>query len=168
MKQEDYIDTKSITCCFSGHRKIPKDNYAFIQSNLRTAVVNNIEKGYRFFETGGALGFDTMAAQTILELKEIYSQIKLILVLPCITQTKSWLKDDIDEYNRIKELADEVVYTSKEYSKGCMHKRNRYLVDHSTLCICYLTESKGGTAYTVKYAESKGVRVINIAKSQDD
>ena len=75
MKQEDYIDTKSITCCFSGHRKIPKDNYAFIQSNLRTAVVNNIEKGYRFFETGGALGFDTMAAQTILELKEIYSQI---------------------------------------------------------------------------------------------
>ena len=168
MKQEDYIDTKSITCCFSGHRKIPKDNYAFIQSNLRTAVVNNIEKGYRFFETGGALGFDTMAAQTILELKEIYSQIKLILVLPCITQTKSWLKDDIDEYNRIKELADEVVYTSKEYSKGCMHKRNRYLVDHSTLCISYLTESKGGTAYTVKYAESKGVRVINIAKSQDD
>ena len=164
MKQEDYIDTKSITCCFSGHRKIPKDNYPFIQSNLRTAVVNNIEKGYRFFETGGALGFDTMAAQTILELKEFYSQIKLILVLPCITQTKSWLKDDIDEYNRIKELADEVVYTSKEYSKGCMHKRNRYLVDHSTLCICYLTENKGGTAYTVKYAESKGVSVINIAK----
>ena len=168
MKQEDYIDTKSITCCFSGHRKIPKDNYAFIQSNLRTAVVNNIEKGYRFFETGGALGFDTLAAQTILELKENYSQIKLILILPCITQTKSWLKDDIYEYERIKELADEVIYTSKEYTKGCMHIRNRYLVDHSSLCICYLTESKGGTAYTVKYAESKGVRVINIAKSQDD
>ena len=167
MKQEDYIDTKSITCCFSGHRKIPKDNYPFIQSNLRTAVVNNIEKGYRFFETGGALGFDTMAAQTILELKEFYSQIKLILVLPCITQTKSWLKDDIDEYNRIKELADEVVYTSKEYSKGCMHKRNRYLVNHSTLCICYLIENKGGTAYTVKYAESKGVSVINIAIQQN-
>ena len=168
MKQEDYIDTKSITCCFSGHRKIPKDNYPFIQSNLRTAVVNNIEKGYRFFETGGALGFDTIAAQIVLELKETYPQIRLILVLPCVTQTKSWLKDDIDEYNRIKELADEVVYTSKEYSKGCMHKRNRYLVDHSTLCICYLTENKGGTAYTVKYAESKGVSVINIAKSQDD
>ena len=168
MKQEDYIDTKSITCCFTGHRKILKENIPIIKSNLRAVVVKNIEKGYRFFETGGALGFDTMAAQTILELKEIYSQIKLILVLPCITQTKSWLKDDIDEYNRIKELADEVVYTSKEYSKGCMHKRNRYLVDHSTLCICYLTESKGGTAYTVKYAESKGVRVINIAKSQDD
>ena len=142
MKQEDYIDTKSITCCFSGHRKIPKDNYAFIQSNLRTAVVNNIENCYRVFEAGGDLGFDTIAAQTVLELKETYPQIRLILVLPCVTQTKSWLKDDIDEYNRIKELADEVVYTSKEYSKGCMHKRNRYLVDHSTLCISYLTESK--------------------------
>ena len=168
MTKENYIDTKSITCCFTGHRKLPKDNYPTIKSNLRIAVVNYIEKGYRFFETGGALGFDTLAAQTILELKENYSQIKLILILPCITQTKSWLKDDIYEYERIKELADEVIYTSKEYTKGCMHIRNRYLVDHSSLCICYLTESKGGTAYTVKYAESKGVRVINIAKSQDD
>ena len=164
MTKENYIVTKSITCCFTGHRKLPKDNYPTIKSNLRTAVVNNIENGYRFFEAGGALGFDTIAAQTVLELKESYPQIRLILVLPCVTQTKSWQKDDIDEYNRIKELADEVVYTSKEYSKGCMHKRNRYLVDHSTLCICYLTENKGGTAYTVKYAESKGVSVINIAK----
>lgn len=126
--------------------------------------MNYIEKGYRFFETDGAIGFDTMAAQTILELKENYSKIKLILVLPCITQTKSWLKDDIDEYNRIKKLADKVIYTSKEYTKGCMHIRNRYLVDHSSLCICYLTENKGGTAYTVKYSKSKGVSVINIVK----
>ena len=164
MKQEDYIDTKSITCCFTGHRKLPKDNYPTIKSNLRTAVVNYIEKGYRFFEAGGALGFDTIAAQIVLELKETYPQIRLILVLPCVTQTKSWLKDDIDEYNRIKELADEVVYTSKEYSKGCMHKRNRYLVDHSSLCICYMTRKTGGTAYTVKYATSNGLKIINISK----
>ena len=167
-KQNEFIEARPITCCFTGHRKIPKENIPLIKSILRAEIVKNIEDGYCFFEAGGALGFDTIAAQIVLELKETYPQIRLILVLPCVTQTKSWLKDDIDEYNRIKELADEVVYTSKEYSKGCMHKRNRYLVDHSTLCICYLTENKGGTAYTVKYAESKGVSVINIAKSQDD
>lgn len=31
-------------------------------------------------------------------------------------------------------------------------------------CISYLTENKGGTFYTVNYAKSKGVEVINIAE----
>lgn len=60
--------------------------------------------------------------------------------------------------------ADKVVYTSQEYTRGCMHKRNRHLVDNSSACISYLTENKGGTFYTVNYAKSKGVEVINIAE----
>lgn len=32
------------------------------------------------------------------------------------------------------------------------------------LVISYLTENKGGTFYTVNYAKSKGVEVINIAE----
>ena len=43
-------------------------------------------------------------------------------------------------------------------------KRNRHLVDNSSACISYLTENKGGTFYTVNYAKSKGVEVINIAE----
>lgn len=49
-------------------------------------------------------------------------------------------------------------------TRGCMHKRNRHLVDNSSACISYLTENKGGTFYTVNYAKSKGVEVINIAE----
>jgi hypothetical protein len=45
-----------------------------------------------------------------------------------------------------------------------MHKRNRHLVDNSSACIAYLTESKGGTAYTVDYAEKHGLTVFNIAE----
>ena len=51
-----------------------------------------------------------------------------------------------------------------KYTRGCMHKRNRHLVDNSSACISYLTENKGGTFYTVNYAKSKGVEVINIAE----
>lgn len=54
-------------------------------------------------------------------------------------------------------------YTSEEYTRGCMHKRNRHLVDNSSACIAYLTESKGGTAYTVDYAAKHGLTVFNIA-----
>ena len=72
--------------------------------------------------------------------------------------------DRFKRYDDIKQKADKVVYTSQEYTRGCMHKRNRHLVDNSSACISYLTENKGGTFYTVNYAKSKGVEVINIAE----
>lgn len=67
------------------------------------------------------------------------------------------------EYERIKAQADKVVYMAQQYTPGCMHKRNRHLVDHSGVCVCYLTKESGGTAYTVNYAKRHGVEIINIA-----
>ena len=45
-----------------------------------------------------------MAAETVLDLKSKYPQIKLILVYPCKNQTQFWKEDDIKKYNRIKTL----------------------------------------------------------------
>ena len=87
-----------------------------------------------------------------------------ILVLPCKMQTRGWKHEDIDEYNRIMKAADKVVYTSQDYYNGCMHKRNRHLVDNSSRCICFLTEKTGGTFYTVNYASEHGLTIFNIAK----
>ena len=108
-------------------------------------------------------GFDTLAAQTVLRLRKTYPQTKLILVLPCLSQTRGWRPEDIAEYERIKAAADKVVYTSQEYTRDCMFKRNRHLVDNSSLCIAYLMENTGGTAYTVDYARSKGLIIRNVA-----
>lgn len=155
---------KTCTVCFTGHRKIPPKRMTSLARRLKTEIIELIDKGYLFFETGGALGFDTLAAQTVLDLKVDYPQIKLILVLPCLSQADSWDSEDKDTYEYIKDNADKVIYTSREYTRGCMHKRNRYLVDNSSACICYLTEKTGGTAYTVEYANSKGLFVINTAE----
>ena len=127
-------------------------------------MIEAIEQGYRYFGCGGALGFDTLAAQTVLRLQEIYPEIRLILVLPCRDQTRGWKQADVAEYDRIMKAADKVTYTSEQYYSGCMHKRNRHLVDYSSLCICYLTEQSGGTAYTVNYARSQGLKIINVAE----
>ena len=110
------------------------------------------------------MGFDTLAAQCVLYLKKQYPQIKLILVLPCESQTRNWDSEDINVYEQIRGQADKVVYTSKEYTRDCMFRRNRHLVDNSSICIAYLTQNKGGTAYTIDYAKKKGVRVINLAE----
>ena len=127
-------------------------------------MIEAIEQGYRYFGCGGALGFDTLAAQTVLRLREVYPEIRLILVLPCRDQTRGWKQADVAEYDRIMKAADKVTYTSEQYYSGCMHKRNRHLVDNSSLCICYLTEQSGGTAYTVNYARSQGLKIINVAE----
>ena len=87
-----------------------------------------------------------------------------MLVLPCKDQTKDWREKDKKIYDHILEKADQVIYTSEIYFKGCEHKRNRYMVNSSGVCVCYLTKFKCGTAYTVDYAKKQGLRVINIAE----
>ena len=149
------------TCCFTGHRKIPLDQLESVTQRLRDAVIASIKDGYLYFGAGGVLGFDTLAAQTVLNLKKDYPQIKLILVLPCKTQTRGWRQEYIEEYNRIIRAADKVVYTSNNYYNGCMQIRNRHLVEYSSLCICYLNKTTGGTAYTVEYAKKNKLNIIN-------
>lgn len=151
------------TCCFTGHRNLPAERIEKIIGLLEHELIRLIENGYKYFGAGGALGFDTIAALTVLRLKEQYPHIRLILVLPCLTQSKSWNLEDQTVYEDIKSKADKVVYTSQDYVRGCMHKRNRHLVDNSSVCICYLDKSSGGTAYTVDYAKGQGKTVINIA-----
>ena len=84
-------------------------------------------------------------------------------MLPCRNQAKDWSESDRVVYDQIKRQADCVIYTSDTYWPGCMHKRNRFLADHSYWCICYLNQPGGGTRYTVEYCLQKGVRVINLA-----
>lgn len=152
------------TCCFTGHRTIPPQQYRSIARRLEQTVVELIKRGVIFYGAGGARGFDALAAQIILNLKKEYPHIKLILVLPCKSQTRGWREEDVRTYETIKAAADKVKYTSEEYTRDCMHKRNRHLVDHSGVCVCYLTKNTGGTAYTVNYARKNGVPVINIGE----
>ena len=155
---------KEKTCCFTGHRQIPSEYLPALSKKLRDTLICYIEQGYRFFGAGGALGFDTIAAQMVLELKKQYPDIKLILVLPCRDQADRWTSQDVAEYERIKARADKVVYTSERYFNGCMQKRNRHLVDGSSLCICFLSKPSGGTKYTVDYATESGLMIVNLAK----
>lgn len=151
------------TCCFTGHRTILPGERRELARRLEETVLRLYRRGVRYFGAGGALGFDTLAAQAVLSLRGECPGIRLILVLPCPSQTKGWKPEDAAEYERIKSQADKVVYTSQEYTQDCMYKRNRHLVDHSSVCVCYLTKDSGGTAYTVRYARTHGLEIINLA-----
>ncbi len=150
------------TCCFTGHRYILENKKEEIKDKTKEEVIKLINKGVIYFGTGGAIGYDTIAAEIVLELKEIYSNIKLILILPCFDQTKGWKEKDIEKYSGIKKKADKVRVLSERYYIGCMHTRNRYMVDNSAYCICYCKKTSGGTFYTVNYALKNNTNVIYI------
>ncbi len=153
---------KHKTCCFTGHRVIPCDEVSKIQEKTKNAVIALINKGVIFFGVGGARGFDTIAAEIILELKKQFPHIKLILILPCAEQTKGWSKYEINKYQDILKKADKIRLLSSFYYNGCMHVRNRHMVNHSAYCICYCRKTIGGTAYTRNYAIQKGLEMIEI------
>ena len=155
---------KDKTCFFSGHRDIPREKYPEVQEKLERTVEELIAQGIQYFGVGGALGFDTLAALTVIKLKRQHPEIRLALILPYKDYGSNWSHKDRALAAQIIGRADKVVYTAERYYNGCMYKRNRHMAEQSGWCICYLERATGGTAYTVSYAKSVGVRIINLAE----
>lgn len=116
---------------------------------------------------GGSYGFDMLAEKAVIRARNKHKEIKLILVLPCKNQEKYWTEDNKAAFAEIKNQANKIVYLSENYSKDCMHKRNRHLVNFSGYCIAYLNKNSGGTAYTVNYARQKGLEIVNLCGISD-
>ena len=157
---------KEKTCCFTGHRVIPTRALPRLVEELEQTLRRLIGEGVRYFGAGCALGFDTLAAGTVLRLKGEYPDVRLILVLPCRDQTRGWKAADARRYRDILSRADKVVYTAERYSPGCMHRRNRHLVENSSVCVAYCTRETGGSAYTAEYARQRGLRLVLLGAGE--
>ena len=125
------------------------------------------EKKVTDFYTGGAVGWDALAALTVLKLRESYPEVKLHLVLPCPFEKQStkWNEAQKTEYLRIFGLADSVEQVSDRYYNGCIKARNAHLVElASDYSICYWNPKhyRSGTGQTVRMAQKKGIEVINL------
>ena len=147
-------------CSFTGHRLLnDKDEISKI---LFETVEHKIQDGFDHFLCGGAIGFDTVAGEVVLGLREKHP-IKLELVLPCKDQDKGWSAKDRSHFEYLLSNADKIRYITDNYYDGCMQARNVYLVDNADLCIAYLVNQFGGTYFTVNYALKNNLEVINIA-----
>ena len=153
---------KEQVCCFTGHRimKMPKGE---VKRRLSEIIDLLVSKGVIYFGSGGALGFDTIAAEAVIEARRKNPKVKLILVLPCKNQDAKWRPDEQATYSYLKAQADKVVCLSEVYTSTCMHERNRHLVDNSSVCVSFLERTSGGTAYTFNYAREKGLKIFNLA-----
>lgn len=152
------------TVCFTGHRSLPAgDDLKRLINAVDSMISAAYSKGYRVFITGGAVGFDTLAACRVIAAQRRLGDIKPRLALPCRNQTEKWTRtDDLVLYKHIMAAAERVDYITDFYTDSCMYERNRFMVDRSALCIAYCKKQKGGSAYTVNYAKKQGLGVINL------
>lgn len=154
---------EDLTCCFTGHRSLPPEAIEHITLRLNDAVENLIEQGVRHFLSGGARGFDLIAAALIVSKKEIGADLRLDFILPCKDQDAHWPERERKLYSGLLAEADEAIYLSDAYRPGCMKRRNQYMVDHADYCIYALLHEHSGTWQTVQYARRKGVHLISVA-----
>ena len=148
--------------CFTGHREIYKEDSNTIRQRLCDVILSLINDGYTEFRAGGALGFDMLAEDCVLELKKQYPQISLVIYAPCLDQSKYFSESEKKEYMRLITAADKRRCLAEKYYDGCMLDRNRVMVNGCSVCVAYKRKNTGGTAYTVRYAKEQGVLVIEI------
>lgn len=149
------------TCCFTGHRKIPGVELERIREQTKEKIQQLIKNGVNRFICGGALGFDMLYGEIVAEIKQDCN-IQFILALPCRNQARYFSAAERATYQFLLSKADSVIYTSEGYYRGCMHKRNRYMVEHSGYLISYCIRESGGSYYTKKYAQTKGLVILDI------
>ena len=158
-------DNPSQVCCFTGHRDISPEKEALL-SPLLTLTLRNLllDRGFTDYLCGGAVGFDMIAAEHFLSLRDQYHTGKLHLLLPFPGYDDRWPTEARERLRILMDRADSVLYAADHSFPGVYYKRDRMLVNLSSLCVAYLTRSRGGTYYTVSYAYDAKKEIINLAK----
>jgi uncharacterized phage-like protein YoqJ len=157
---------------FTGHRP-PKifykhlkayteELYALLYNFIESYASNNknVFNEHNTYNTGGALGFDSIIAQYILN-----TQNTLNLYLPFKSMGSNWFDDkDKQRLEQHKSLASKVFYTteSEVYSSKLYTERDKAIVDNSDVIIALWDGSRSGTKICTGYAKKQGKEVINL------
>lgn len=158
------------SCCFTGHRptKLPwgfdesDERCIQLKKRILDAVETACEEGYTHFICGMAMGCDLYFAEAVLAAKERFPELTLEAAIPCLTQTDGWPEEQKERYQRILAACDYETVVQEHYSRDCMQRRNRYMVDHAALLIAVHDGLPGGTRSTVLYAMRQKLMVVNL------
>ena len=161
---------KRISCAFTGHRpaKLPwgyletDPRCILLKRHIANAAEAAYQEGYRHFLCGMAQGCDLYFCESIMALREAHPEITLEAAIPCPTQANAWPPDQRARYARLVASCDYETVVSAQYTTSCMHRRDRYMVDHVSLLIAAFDGSTGGTRYTVEYALRRGVSIVDL------
>ncbi len=154
------------TCCFSGHRppRLPwgedetHPRCLALKAALAQALEEAYAQGYRHFLCGMAQGADLYFGEAVLALRQAHPDVTLEAAIPYEDQAAHWPAAHQARRLALLDQCDLETVVQHSYSPGCMHRRNRYMVDRSGLLIAvYDGTPQGGTLNTLAYAMRRGV-----------
>ena len=86
-------------------------------------------------------------------MRDQYPEVTLECARPCQSQADSWPLEEARRYQAIIDQSDYETLVQHHYDRGCMMRRNRYMVDKASRIIAvYDGVPRGGTAQTLAYA----------------
>ena len=100
--------------------------------------------------------------EAALALRERRPGVTVEAVIPCEEQAARWRERDRERWFSLVERCDNETMLQHHYDRGCMLRRNRYLVDHSAMLIAVYDGMLGGTMYTISYAMKRGLDVVTL------
>lgn len=162
---------RAVTCCFSGYRveKMPfaanDPRIDTLNAALDRTIADASALGYAVFFSGMSTGFDLWAAEAVLRARNTLP-VQLFCAIPFDRQADRYSPAWKRRFNHCLLAADRVFALSRDYYTGCYAARNRFMVDASSLLICYFDGKPGGTAQTVRMASQNGLQIVNLADDQ--
>lgn len=142
---------------FIGHRYI--EGQYHLQDRIEDIIREKLHtKEYVELYVGRNGDFDISVASATKRAQEAlgHQNSSLILLQPYP------MKDD----PYYEKFYDEIWYPidSKTHPKAAITKRNQWMIDNADLLVAYVKlDRKGGALTTLKYAEKKGIEIINLA-----
>jgi len=164
----------ALAVSFSGHRpeRLPGNGdldtpeIQKLSVLLRHEIIAAIDRGMTTFLHGCMAGFDLFAALQVMEVKKQYPHVRLVSVAPYavhfFTKEKCWTPEWVNRAREVFDKHDFGISLAEHYRSGIYYERNRVLVAHSSMLICYYDGGNGGTKYTVGKAIEKGLTVKNL------
>lgn len=162
--------------CFTGYRpekfdfdlKKGSKKFDILITRLEKTIISLINDGCRVFYCGMAQGFDILAAECVMKLKNTYPDIILIACLPYKQQEFGFASDWRSRFYDILFACDETVCLNDNYTNWCFMERNKYMVDNSDYVVCWYDGRKGGTKNTIAYARKNLKQIINLNTDYED
>lgn len=136
------------TCTFFGHREC----YGLDAQVLRGAIEDLIRKGVDAFYVGNQGQYDSMVYSCLKQLRKKHSHIRVCVVL-------AYLPTEKGEYD---DMVDTMYPEIEGHPKFAIERRNRWLIDHTDYCLCYINHTWGGAYKFALLAKRCGKTVINI------
>ncbi len=150
------------TVCLFGHRRIEEP--AMIEERLR-AVIEEIIDVHDCVEflVGREGEFDLLASSVIKDVKRRKDNpdCLLTLVMPYLKAEFINNQQGYEDYYDSVQLCEEA---SATHPKSAIKVRNRHMVDRSDLCIFYITSTSGGAYQTMRYAQGRNKKAINLGE----